>query len=90
MVHQPGAGRHLHPVAMVDVDVDVQHALVELQQLQDAEHDVVDVAEAAGLGLLRVVQAPGPVDGDVGLRGPRGPGRTDPAAGRRTPLDGRR
>mmetsp|Transcript_22235 Transcript_22235/g.68622 ORF Transcript_22235/g.68622 Transcript_22235/m.68622 type:complete len:392 (+) Transcript_22235:358-1533(+) len=58
--------RLLDAVAVVDVDVDVQHALVPLQQLQNAEHAVVHVAEARRLGFFRVVQAAGPVDDDVG------------------------
>jgi hypothetical protein len=33
----------------------VQHAGVVLQQLQDGQHNVVDVAEARRLGLLGVV-----------------------------------
>ena len=36
------------------------------EQLEDAEHDVVGVAEAAGLALLGVVEPAGPVDADVG------------------------
>jgi len=36
-----------------------------LQELQDAEDNVVDVAEARRLALLRVVEAAGPVDADV-------------------------
>jgi hypothetical protein len=36
-----------------------------LEQLQDAQDDVVDVAEARALRLLGVVQAAGPVDRDV-------------------------
>ena len=36
-----------------------------LEELEDGEYDVVDVAEPRGLALLSVVQAPGPVDGDV-------------------------
>ena len=32
-----------------------------LEQLQDGQHDVVDVAEARGLRLLRVVQTSRPV-----------------------------
>ena len=55
----------LHAVAVVDVDVDVQHARVVLQQLQDAQHDVVHVAEARRLALLRVVQPARPVHRDV-------------------------
>jgi len=39
----------LHAVPMVYVDVNVQHAVVVLEQLQDGQHNVVDVAEAAGL-----------------------------------------
>ena len=35
----------LHAVAVVDVNVHVQHARVHLEQLEDGEHDVVGVAE---------------------------------------------
>jgi sensor domain CHASE-containing protein len=48
-----GAGHHsvsqverfFNSVAVVDVDVDVQHALVGLQQLQDGQHAIVDIAK---------------------------------------------
>mmetsp|Transcript_1791 Transcript_1791/g.2943 ORF Transcript_1791/g.2943 Transcript_1791/m.2943 type:complete len:340 (-) Transcript_1791:445-1464(-) len=56
----------LHAVSVMDVDVDVQHALVLLQQLQDAQHAIVHVAEATRLALLGVVQSTGPVDHRVG------------------------
>jgi hypothetical protein len=39
-----------------------------LEQFENGEHDVVDVAEARGLTLLGVVQATRPVDADVRLR----------------------
>lgn len=55
----------LHTVPVVHVDVDVQHPRVVLEELEDGEHEVVDVAEARGLALLGVVQAARPVDGDV-------------------------
>ena len=35
----------LDSVAVVDVDVDVEDASVKFQQLQNAQHDVVHVAE---------------------------------------------
>ena len=57
----------LHAVAVVDVNVDVEHARVHLEQLQDAQHAVVDVAEAARLALLGVVQPAAPVDDNVRL-----------------------
>ena len=57
----------LDAVAVVDVDVDVQHPLMLLEQLEDGEHDVVRVAEARRLALLGVVQPARPVDRDVGL-----------------------
>lgn len=52
---------------MVHVNVDIEHSWVHAQQLQDREHNVVDVAEARGFGLFGVVQPAGPVYGDVGL-----------------------
>ena len=55
----------LDAVAVVHVDVDVEHALVVLEQLENGEHDVVDVAEAGRLALLGVMQTAAPVDGDV-------------------------
>lgn len=39
----------LHAVAVVNVDVDVENPRVVLEQLQDADDDVVDVAEARRL-----------------------------------------
>lgn len=39
----------LYTIAVVHIDVDVQHARVHLEQLQNAEHKVVHVAEAARL-----------------------------------------
>ncbi|KAI4136886.1 MAG: hypothetical protein LQ340_008112, partial [Diploschistes diacapsis] len=57
----------LDPVAVVHVDVDVQHARVRVQQLQDRQHDVVDVAEARRFVLFRVVQPARPVYCDLRL-----------------------
>ena len=51
----------LDAVAVVDVDVDIQHALMHLEQLEDGEDDVVHVAETGGFVLLGVVQSAGPV-----------------------------
>lgn len=38
---------------------------MHLEEFEDSEDDVVDVAEAGGLAALGVVEAAGPVDGDV-------------------------
>ena len=54
-------------VAVVDIDVDVEDARMVAEELEDGEDDVVHVAEAAGFALFRVVEAAGPVDGEVGL-----------------------
>ena len=56
----------LDAVAVVDVDVDVEDALVLLEELEDGQDAVVDVAKAGGLGLLGVMESAGPVDDDVG------------------------
>ena len=55
----------LNTISVVDVDIDVEHPLVVLEQLQDGQHDVVDVAEAAGLALLGVMKTSRPVDCNV-------------------------
>lgn len=59
--------RLLDAVAVVDVNVNVQDALVVLEQLEDGQDDVVGVAEPGRLGLLGVVEPAGPVDGYVRL-----------------------
>lgn len=38
-----------------------------LEQLQDGQHDVINVAESRGFRLLCMVKSSGPVHGDVGL-----------------------
>lgn len=35
----------LHAVSVVDIDIDIQHPLVSLQQLQDRKDAIVDIAE---------------------------------------------
>ena len=46
---------------MVHVDVDVEHSLVLLEQLQDREHAVVHVTKPRGFLSLGVVESAGPV-----------------------------
>jgi hypothetical protein len=40
---------------------------VNFEELENAEHDVVDVAKSRGLGLLCVVEPTGPVERDIGV-----------------------
>lgn len=54
-----------HAVAVVHIYVDVEDALVLLEQLEDREHAIVHVAEARRFLPLRVVQASRPVYRDV-------------------------
>lgn len=54
---------------------------MELEELEDAEDDVVDVAEAGGLALLGVMKTAGPVDGDVGVAAVDLDGGADGTAG---------
>ncbi len=53
---------------------------MNFEKLENAEHDVVDVAEAGGLGLLSVVEAAGPVEGDDGVAAVELDGGADGAA----------
>ena len=47
--HHPVGGVEglLYPVPVVDIDIYVENPLVVLQQLQDSQHDIVDVAETS-------------------------------------------
>lgn len=54
--------RFFNSVAVVDVDVDVQHALVGLQQLQNGQHAIIDIAKPWCFWLLGVMQAARPID----------------------------
>jgi hypothetical protein len=57
----------LDAVSVVDVDVDVEDSFVIPEELEDAEDDVVDVAEPGRLRLFRVMKPSSPVDGDIAL-----------------------
>lgn len=80
VVHERG----LDAVAVVRVDVQVQHppellssAAAAVEEGLDGDHDVVHVAEPAGLALAHVVHAARPVDGDLVLAAGEGaPTRT--------------
>lgn len=54
---------------------------MNLEELENAKNDIIDVAEAGGLGLLGVVEAAGPIDGDVGVGAVELDGGADGAAG---------
>ena len=49
--------RFLYPITMVYIDVNIKDSTVVFQKLQNAQYNVVHVAEPARLVLLCVVQA---------------------------------
>ena len=51
----------LDPVSVVDVDIEVEHSVVEGEELHYAEDDIVDVAESTGLAHLCMVVPSRPV-----------------------------
>jgi hypothetical protein len=52
-------------VTMVDIDINVKHTCMVLEQLENGEHDIVDVAKTGSLTLLGVVKTTSPVDTDI-------------------------
>ena len=56
----------LDPIPVVDIDVQVQHPGMHFQELEDADDDIVDVAEPTGFRFLGMMVPTPPVDGDVG------------------------
>jgi hypothetical protein len=57
----------LNTVTVMHVNINVQYALVETQELEDRQDNVVDIAKPRRLGFLCVMQAAAPVDADVRL-----------------------
>lgn len=55
----------LHTVAMVDINVYVQHSSVILEQLQNCNDNIIDVAKSRSLEFLCVMQPTAPIDGNV-------------------------
>ena len=69
----------LHAVAMVSVEIDVQHPLhAALQQGQDGEDRIIEIAEAAGPAWPAVVRATSRVEHDASFE--REFGREDRSA----------
>lgn len=58
--------RFLNTVSMMAVDVDVKYTWECAKELNDSEHNVVDVAEAGSLSFLSVMQTACPVYGNIG------------------------
>lgn len=56
----------LYPIAVVNVNIHVQYTRVRLEELEDGQHAVINVAKARRLRFLSVVQAARPVEGDFG------------------------
>lgn len=52
-------------IPVVNVDVEVENAWVDFEELDDADDDVIDVAEAASLSFTCMVKTAHPVDSNV-------------------------
>lgn len=57
----------LNSITMVNINVNIQNSPVNFEKLEDTKNNVVDVTESRGFGLLGVVEAAGPIDGDVSV-----------------------
>jgi len=55
----------LDAIAVMDVDVDVQHARMVFEHLQYSKHSVINVAKSICLAPLGMMKAAGPIDGSV-------------------------
>lgn len=53
---------------------------MNFEKLEDTENNVVDVTESRGFRLLRMMEAAGPIDGDVSVAAVEFDGGADGAA----------
>lgn len=65
--HDPVAGIEcfFHAVTVVYIDINIQDTGVETEEFEDAQNDVVDVAEARSLTLFGMMETTRPIDSDV-------------------------
>lgn len=49
--------RLFNSITVMDVDIHIEHTLMCLQELQNSEHDIIDVAEAGRLCLFCMMHA---------------------------------
>lgn len=54
-------------IAMMHIDIDINHARVVLEQFKRTEHNVVHIAESTCFLLLRVVKSTAPIDSNIRL-----------------------
>lgn len=57
----------LNSITMMYIDIKVKHPRVNLQKLQNTQHDIVNVAEPTRLRLLTMVVTSRPVNCDISL-----------------------
>ena len=57
----------LDAIAVVHVNVDVENARVMEEQLKYCKNDIINIAKPRSFRLLGMMQAAGPVDGDIRL-----------------------
>jgi hypothetical protein len=62
-----GVKSFFHTVAMMNIDIDIQHALMDFKKLENGEHDVVNVTKPGRFVLLCVVQSTSPINDRVSL-----------------------
>jgi hypothetical protein len=55
----------LHSITVMNVDINVENTFVFLEQLQNSQDAIVNVAKARGFSFLGVMETSSPVDDDV-------------------------
>lgn len=48
----------LHPVSMMNINIDVKHSVLILEKFQDSQNDIIYIAKPTCLHFLRMVQTP--------------------------------
>mmetsp|Transcript_37357 Transcript_37357/g.77510 ORF Transcript_37357/g.77510 Transcript_37357/m.77510 type:complete len:265 (+) Transcript_37357:434-1228(+) len=56
-----------HSITMMNVDINVEHTLVLLQEFKNSQNAIVDVAKSTGFCLFGVMKTSGPINDNIGL-----------------------
>lgn len=54
--------RLLDPIPMMHININIQHSIMVLQQLQNPQHNIIHITKPRRFALLRMMQASRPVN----------------------------
>lgn len=72
----------LDTISMMDIDIEIQYSRINFKKLENAKHNIVDVAKSTSLTLFSMVETTSPVDSNISITIHDGPSTANWASSR--------